>query len=694
MSHHGLSIAARHIQNFTGATNLEGHWGYAARVLPCTSGAGTCAYLDEVYHNHDLGMLYVGIFWATVASIFALWAIGRQVSKARARPSGPGYRQVRTSEKGTEAQQDLPQRGTALLALPGWLSSVNRRYLLPRNPLPSVFGNASRLQLVILAVLAGYLTIWTFLGMSYSKWITPVAKAPGKYNTRTSLGPFADRVGVLAYALLPLSILLSSRESILSLMTGVPYQHFNFLHRWIGHIILIQASVHTIGWCIIEIRLYQPQPSVGLEWIRETYIVWGVIAMGLLLALWLLALPFAIKRTGYEFFRKAHYVLALIFIAACWLHWKRLECFLIPSVVVWALDRAIRLFRTFLLHYHASDLANTDGKTTSYFNLGSAKAKVRMFPSSIAGEGDIVRLDFEHPNPAGTWKVGQHFFLTFPESSIWQSHPFTSSSLPDGLKHCYIFRAKGGETKKVAEIARDKIGRLGDLDRKGKKITDERVSVVLSGPYGQDITEPCTDTEDVLCVAGGTGITFVLPVLMHLANNAAVDPRDHQRRYKLVWVIRHQDDVAWLSEELEALHRTGVVTISIYVTRDGQDCHCENTSPSNQKVRASESRIDSQTTAEAEKEESTTESSAASVVSASSILRGCSRSARPDLFAVVPSFVAESTLRKVRVYASGPTGMLNDLRRVVANCNPGAKQAWTEAHPPKISLICDDRLEL
>src|SRR4051812_38961910 len=70
------------------------------------------------------------------------------------------------------------------------------------------------------------------VGITYKTWITPVKKHPGVYNTRTGLGGFADRVGAIAYALTPFCVALSTRESLLSLITGVPYQHFNFLHRW------------------------------------------------------------------------------------------------------------------------------------------------------------------------------------------------------------------------------------------------------------------------------------------------------------------------------------------------------------------------------------------------------------------------------------------------------------------------------
>lgn len=76
------------------------------------------------------------------------------------------------------------------------------------------------------------LTLHSLVGIVYKTWITPIEDYSGLHNTRTGLGGFSDRVGALAYALTPFSILLSNRESCLSLLTGIPYQHFNFLHRW------------------------------------------------------------------------------------------------------------------------------------------------------------------------------------------------------------------------------------------------------------------------------------------------------------------------------------------------------------------------------------------------------------------------------------------------------------------------------
>ena len=299
---------------------------------------------------------------------------------------------------------------------------------------------------------------------------------PGVYNTRTSLGPWSDRVGVIAYALTPLSVMLSSRESLLSILTGVPYQSFNFLHRWLGYIIFAQGALHTVGWCVVEVRLYQPQPSVSLEWIAQPYIIWGVVAMFLLTLLLVLSTPWAIRLTGYEFFRKAHYVLAMVYIGACWAHWEKLQCFLLPSLLIWGLDRAARFVRTALLHYHPLSHSNP--------GFAPVQAVITRFPDTK--HGDVLRLDFE--NEQDSWRIGQHFYLCFIECSIWQSHPFTPLNAPvveaGTVKHSYILRSKSGETKKLANLAIAKLSNAGKTESTSSP--GPTTPVILTGPYGEE----------------------------------------------------------------------------------------------------------------------------------------------------------------------------------------------------------------
>lgn len=662
-----------HIQNFSDASAVEPHWGYADRVLPCTNDAGSCAYLDVVYHAHDVGIIYTGVIWATFGSILLVWAVGRHL--VRSQPSGV--------QLPAETGEGITQKKSTLERLQRAIPAYARQYLLPDAARP-IFGRVTRTQVLTLVVLTGYLAIFSFAGIVYQKWVTPVKKLPGIYNIRTSLGPWADRVGVLAYALTPLSVMLSSRESILSLVTGLPYQSFNFLHRWLGYIIFAQSALHTIGWCVVEVRLYQPQPSVGREWIVQTYMVWGLVAMILLTLLILLSTPLGIRLTGYEFFRKAHYVLAMVYIGACWGHWAQLKVFLLPGLIVWFIDRAVRFARTALLHYNFLP--------SGHMGFRAAPADITFFKDET--NGDVVRLDFDHPHDA--WNVGQHFYLMFPESSIWQSHPFTPLSLPvygtDAQRHSYIFRAKRGETKKIATLSERRIARKTDHRESHEALmADARLSVVLTGPYGENTMRDLSIDSNILCIAGGTGITYVLPVLLDLASR----PQTPNRHMSLIWVVRRRSDIDWVAPELAVLKRkcknlrTGM---HIYVTRASEEADLSVPA-------VSEKATANDCSKEIEPAATNSTSSTASVSSALSV-HGVSKAelglnhyqARPDLSAIVARFVDGTVRGGTDVFASGPGEMISDLRRIVAGVNQGGRVLKGEERWD-VRLTCDDRLE-
>ncbi|EFQ32875.1 ferric reductase like transmembrane component [Colletotrichum graminicola] len=652
-------LAARHSQNMSEAASSRSHWGYMDEPVPCAGDKPTCEYLDLVYNSHDQSVLYVGILWVLIGAIFLAWAVGRQ---AFSPPSDANIISTALLEGDSDAR--TTDRGF-FYRLRHAATSFTNRYLL-RDCIRPIFGQTTRLQVLILAVLAAYLLVFSFVGMIYRTWFTPVKNMPGVYRTRTTLGPWSDRVGLFAYALTPLSVLFASRESVLSLLTGVPYQNFNFLHRWVGYIIVAQSTLHTIGWLIIELHLYQPQPQVWLDLMSNLYILWGWAAICLLLALYILSLPPVIRLTGYEFFRKSHYVLAMVYIGACIGHWKELEAFMIPSLVIWFLDRIVRGIRTALIHYNFIE-------GNSRMGFSAAQAATTIFPDPE--NGDVVRLDFFHPHDP--WEIGQHFYLCFTESSIWQSHPFTPLNIPVSdsgrTKHSYIFRAKGGETKKIIDIARRKI----DSHESAVVPTTENnnaaptVSVVLTGPYGDPILRNITSDVNVLCVAGGTGVTYVLPAIMSF-KKGFVGRAKTSRKLELVWIVRHLRDAQWIRSELDVLaaEEGPEVVVRILATRDAGG--------------SSSSREPSESDSPSHSAETTAEKECQAVAQP---IGG-----HPDVGTIVRQFVDETISGRTAVFASGPGGLMSKIRTAVADCNE-AGRVWNGQERYDVSLIYDERME-
>lgn len=651
-------IAARHIQNMTDAKTLQPHWGYADRVVPCTNDPGSCAYLDVVYGSHDRGMLYSGVLWLVICGILLVWALLNNLNQPLASTEHVAFFSTHRSGLGKVSRT---------------VATLSRQYLLP-DAVRFVFGRTTRLQVAVLCALSGYLLIFSFVGIAYNTWVTPIKGMPGVYNTRTSIGPWSDRIGILAYALTPLSIMLSSRESLLSLITGVPYQSFNFLHRWLGYIIFVQSGLHTISWCIIEMRLYQPQPTVGLTWINETYMIWGVIAMFLLTVMVVLSTPWGIRWTGYEFFRKTHYVLAMIYIGACWGHWAKLQCFMLPSLIFWFIDRGVRLARTLLLHYRHFPSGGMGFKV--------AEAAVTRFPDAV--HGDVIRLDME--NDQDPWNIGQHYYLCFTQSSLWQSHPFTPINVPvvqkGTVKHTYLLRAKMGETKKIAELA-------------ASKQQDPTTSIILTGPYGESIMSRITPGANIICVAGGTGITYVLPILLDLARRPIVP----DRKLELIWAVRHAGDTDWVRAELDSLHRVQKVLnlrIRVFATRE---LGAQTPSPQEKltvhvKDSGAESSQANEEVGSLSLPSMPNEGSDRSMETPMEPVGGVIAldNRRPDLSELVNDFTREIIRGRTAVFCSGPGGMISDLRKIVAGCN-SASRVWRGDERYDVELVCDDRLE-
>jgi hypothetical protein len=140
-------LQARHIQDMSGAANLEPHWGYVSRVVPCTNDAGSCEYLNQVYYGHDLSIIYSWIMWLVIAVVAFIWLILRFAAPRN------GYRKKIDSEAGTRSKPGF------LARLYGSFNALRRRHLLPESF--KFFGHVSRLQVTILVIILSYLLIFS-----------------------------------------------------------------------------------------------------------------------------------------------------------------------------------------------------------------------------------------------------------------------------------------------------------------------------------------------------------------------------------------------------------------------------------------------------------------------------------------------------------------------------------------------------
>jgi len=286
--------------------------------------------------------------------------------------------------------------------------------------------------------------------------------------------------------------------------------------------------------------------------------------------------------------------------------------------------------------------------------------------------GPIVRLDFAHFHKP--WAIGQHYFLTFPNLSLWQAHPVTPASLPSSgsQSHTYIIRGLAGETGRLAELAR----------------AESTTPVILSGPYGKAVLEEGT-TPNVLAVAGGTGVTFTLPIVWE-----AMRRKDGGAVW-LVWVVKTIRDLAWIGQEVATLKEmagaNGRLQVRIYVTRPDDQLAStseEKNLPSEEDMKALENSGSLRTVAE----------DGILATDAQGFHVEYLHNGHPDFSGSLGQNLMEEWLgagvdhrEKYQVFGSGPASMGRDLRiTVAANNKPGA--AW-RAEGGEVGFYWDDRFQ-
>jgi NAD(P)H-flavin reductase len=395
--------------------------------------------------------------------------------------------------------------------------------------------------------------------------------------------------------------------------------------------------------------------------------VFGCVALLFISFIFFFSLRPVIRLTGYEFFRKSHYIVALLYIGACWGHWTKLACWMIASLGLFSLDRFIRIIRTLLIHFGKKDPSKGIG-------FRSAVATITTFPDVDA---TVLALDFTFAHSA--WKDGQHFFLTFPELTIWQAHPMTPASLPTvgGVQHHrYIIRARNGETGRLARLAAQKMSETGRAE-----IT---TTVILNGPYGGGVMPSSLSTSptNILVVAGGTGISFALPIVMDAIKSA--EETGIGGAVQLVWVIRKTRNMEWIAKELAALrgklgNKRVDLEIKILVTRDTPSSFTSSLSSSSQDASTEKIEYGGE-----KGEEISVMAQSSSVSALISEMDGFSiewlvdhhpHLDSSDGSGVIEQWLARGAIRggTNHVYGSGPAKMGTDLRVAIAARNDGGK---------------------
>ncbi|KAI0775988.1 hypothetical protein BD413DRAFT_257872 [Trametes elegans] len=462
--------------------------------------------------------------WLLIAGIVAFLFVVRVLRLAaatllRRRPTQP---LAGSGEKATLAEVVIPGRTgrASWRRIPGAVASAFR-IIAFRVQIPLGVGVASITELFfILAYITVTLSLTFTNTLDLQYWF------------------YEDRAAHLASCQLPFIVALAGKNNIISLLTGIGHEKLNVLHRASARTCLILLWIHALCRAISGL----PEKfDFTHGWMR-----WGAVGLAAFTLATILSVRF-IRNAFFEFFLISHIVLVGLFIIGGYLHAREVHFgdYFWPALVVWAFDRVLRTARLFW---------NNRGGAAHDVDAGTAKVEL-VSP-------DTIRLTMRRKF---SWRPGQHAYVVLPSVSDLptEAHPFTIASIPSAMDG-----TDGLKEKDVVFLVRGRSGFTARLRDHATRNRETRVPAFVDGPYGcpPDLSKYST----CILIAGGSGVSYTLPLLLDLVHRARAKTSD-VRRVVFVWAVRDIEHTQWIAKPLrEALTAAQSTSLAIepyiYVT--------------------------------------------------------------------------------------------------------------------------------
>ena len=340
--------------------------------------------------------------------------------------------------------------------------------------------------------------------------------------------PLAIRAGMLAVAMVPWIVALSTKANIITMLTGLGPERLNGLHRWSAYICLFLSLVHMIPFYITPIwedgAMMNYRKFINLPMYAYGN---GIAAIVPLFVLCVHSLPI-LRHWMYELFIIIHIPVSWIFVAMLFWHTKNFLSswgYLWSTVVIWILTYLARLFY----------LNWTNPFHMSAFMIGEESA-VTLLPQNAIKVTVPTKM---------RWRPGQYVYLRMPGISFFESHPFTIASLcSDDFPSAY-----GDNYRDLTLVFRPFQGFTRKVWRKALENGPYRTyTALLEGPYG-GMQREMAAFDDVVFFAGGSGITAIASQLLDLIKKIR-DGKAVTKSVKVIWALKSPETMEWFQEEL------------------------------------------------------------------------------------------------------------------------------------------------
>eukprot|EP00808_Paulinella_micropora_P007076 g65712.t1 len=314
--------------------------------------------------------------------------------------------------------------------------------------------------------------------------------------------------GSLAAANLMFLLMYATRNSILTLMLGLPFELLLLYHRALGRIALVCAIAHFAIY--FDRFLAAPASRINL---------FGFMSLLSGVAIFLTSFN-AVRRHCFQLFYWSHLAGFILFYGFAWAHVPQCKPFFTVGLSVYLLDKFL-----------SSVWMRLPRRTVTFAYRGANVAHVKFRRDRLT-------------HALGMHGLGQYYFVNFPAVSLSEWHPFSCSSSPrDHYVHLNI-RGLGDYTQKVVDLAKRTTALAARSRQSGEPLN--LPLICIDGPYG-NLGFNLRRYPVLLLVGGGVGVTPILGILKDLYNVGNIADKDKALPHCIeevfvVWAFRNNND--------------------------------------------------------------------------------------------------------------------------------------------------------
>ncbi|KAF4466283.1 ferric-chelate reductase [Fusarium albosuccineum] len=363
-----------------------------------------------------------------------------------------------------------------------------------------------------------------------------------------------NRAGVLALGNMVALFVFSSRNSILLQLTDWSYGTFLLLHRWLGYWTILHSVLHSI-MLLVYYKMFGDYEAE----LVQLYWIWGIVATVATVIIWPTSL-LVVRQKAYEVFLATHQVMALLFLIGYYYHiWYRYEynwgyeIWMFVASGIWALERLVRLVRMAGRGLRTATVSAIDGSDREYL-------KIVIDDVSVHG---VVYLCF----PTLCWRFWETHPFSVASSLSLQGTELSSGSEGHDADHGQEKsvsmtgeEADATVTAKMSPVCRATFyvrTRSGMTSKLATKVASSggaiRLPVLIEGSYHSSPLQKLSHCTDLVCFAGGVGITTMLRLVQE---NGA-------RSTRVYWGLRNESLQRELNDQISGLPRTVSIITSV-----------------------------------------------------------------------------------------------------------------------------------